>query len=65
MSNSISLIPCHCCGREFPSNLTWYVCDKCGYRICPFCLTRHKGRYGAGLKCSQCAFGLMRKRDGF
>ena len=55
-------IPCQCCGQEFPEHWNWYVCDKCGYRICPSCLAKHSGRYGAGYKCSQCAFGHMQRK---
>lgn len=56
-------IPCQCCGKEYPNTNTWYVCDKCGYRICPYCLSKHKGRYSTGgFKCSQCAFGYMKER---
>ena len=58
-------IPCQCCGREYPQTWSWYVCDKCGYRICVSCLGKHQGRYGAGFKCSQCAFGQMRKVDNY
>ena len=54
-------IPCQCCGREYPENWNWYVCDTCGYRICHPCLSRHRGPYGSGgFKCSQCAFGNMK-----
>lgn len=28
-------IRCMCCGREFPSNFSWYVCNVCGFRVCP------------------------------
>lgn len=55
------LIPCQCCGKQLPTDWNWFVCDKCGYRVCPSCLSRHKGRYSSGgFKCSQCAFGQMR-----
>lgn len=56
-------IRCQCCGREYPQNYDWYVCDKCGYRICPHCLTSHGigSRYGNGYKCSQCAYGHLDK----
>ncbi len=61
----MSLIPCQCCGREFPpTNWSWYVCDKCGYRICLHCLTKHKGRYSyGGSKCSQCMHGFLRLKQ--
>ena len=53
-------IRCMCCGKEYPANSNWYVCDSCSYRICPFCITRHRGLYGAGYKCSQCRWGMMK-----
>lgn len=56
----VNLIRCMCCGRELPSNWGWYVCDACGYRICPNCLNKHRGPFGVGFKCSQCRFGQMR-----
>lgn len=56
------LIPCQCCGKQLPQDWSWFVCDTCGYRICPFCLSSHRGPYGSGYKCSQCAFGHMQKK---
>ena len=55
-------IPCQCCGKQLPQDWTWYVCDTCGYRVCPSCLGSHRGPYGSGFKCSQCAFGHMHKK---
>lgn len=55
-------IPCQCCGQQYPQDWRWYVCDTCGYRICPSCLGRHSGPYGSGFKCSQCAFGHMKEK---
>ena len=51
-----------CCGKELPPSFNWYVCDKCGYRICPFCLNKHRGPYSSsgGFRCSQCQFGVLR-----
>lgn len=58
-----SFIPCQCCGKEYPLSWSWYICDKCGYRICPNCLSKHFGKYSSGgYKCSQCAFGKMKKK---
>ena len=55
------LIPCQNCGKEYPQNWSWVVCDKCGFRVCSLCLTRHSGAYSSGgYKCSRCAFGIMR-----
>ena len=57
-------IPCQCCGKQYPQEWSWYVCDTCGYRVCSFCLGVHKGPYGSGFKCSQCAFGHMKPKKG-
>ena len=54
-------IPCQCCGKQYPQEWSWYVCDTCGYRICSHCLGSHRGPYGAGYKCSQCAWGHMKR----
>ena len=35
------LIPCQNCGKEYPQNWSWVVCDKCGFRVCSLCLTSH------------------------
>lgn len=58
----MAFISCQNCGREYPSNWHWYTCDKCGFRICSSCLGAHKGKYGTGYKCSQCAFGQMKEK---
>lgn len=56
-------IPCQCCGNQLPPNWLWWVCNKCGFRVCPHCLGSHKGQYSnGGFKCSQCAFGQMEKK---
>lgn len=54
-------IPCQCCGKQFVAeSWTWYVCDKCGYRICTSCHGKHSGPYGhGGFKCSQCVNGQL------
>ena len=55
------LIPCQNCGKEYIGSWSWFICDKCGYRVCSFCLSKHKGKYSSGgYKCSQCAFGQMK-----
>ena len=41
-------IPCQNCHKEYSSDWRWYICDKCGFRICPSCLSYHKGKYGNG-----------------
>ena len=59
-----AVVTCQCCGREFFSNYPiWWICDKCGYRICAFCLTVHKGKYGSASKCSQCTSGWLKEKN--
>ena len=54
------LIPCENCSKEYAQNWVWYKCEKCGFRVCPNCLSNHKGKYSkGGFKCSRCAFGLL------
>jgi len=53
-------IPCMYCGTEYTETWLWYVCDKCGYRICSSCIGKHEGPYGNhSRKCSQCTFGYF------
>lgn len=58
---STVFIPCMNCGKQQTNNHNfWYVCDKCGYRICVSCVGRHEGPYGNhGKKCSQCMHGYL------
>jgi len=43
-----------------PRDWNWFVCDQCGFRVCPHCLGKHTGPYGnGGYKCSRCAFGHL------
>jgi NAD-dependent SIR2 family protein deacetylase len=53
-------IPCQHCGKTYPQYWKWFICDQCRFRVCPQCLSQHRGRYGQGFKCSKCAFGQMR-----
>ena len=46
-------IPCMNCGREFDQSWSWWVCDTCGYRICPSCFT--------SFKCPKCTWGHMKR----
>ena len=58
MSNC--LIPCQCCGHMLPQDYGWFVCDQCGFRVCPYCLSTHTGTYGnGGYKCSRCPNGHL------
>ena len=61
MSNNIT-VSCFCCGKQYPIHWMWYICDKCGYRVCASCLCRHSGTYNpnGGNKCSQCISGYLR-----
>lgn len=56
----MSLIPCQLCAKMYSESAKWYKCNTCGYRVCVFCLNKHKGKYGSGFKCSQCPFGRMK-----
>ena len=47
------IIPCMCCGRELPDDWSWWVCDTCGYRVCPSCFPSYK--------CPKCTWGHMKK----
>lgn len=62
---SSSFVSCFCCGGQFPVRWMWYVCDSCGYRVCPSCFTKHKGYYNpsGGGKCSQCVNGILRCKN--
>ena len=52
------LIPCQNCRKEYLPTWSWFVCDKCNFRICVSCLSTHSGKYSnGGYKCSQCTFG--------
>ena len=56
------LVTCQCCHRTMSDKGHWFVCDSCGYRICPSCLSSHSGPFSSGgYKCSQCAWGHMKK----
>jgi len=61
MTEKGNWIPCQCCGKQYVGeNWTWYICDKCGYRICMNCHSIHSGPYGhGGYKCSQCIMGQL------
>ena len=57
-------VSCFCCGNKYPVRWFWYICDKCGYRICPSCLGKHSGpcNSNGGVKCSQCYSGILRSK---
>lgn len=61
MTEKGHLIPCQCCGQQYDGeNWSWFVCDRCGYRICVKCQGIHSGPYGhGGYKCSQCMLGQL------
>ncbi len=57
------IIPCQNCRKQYPTTWHWYVCDKCGFRVCQACLGTHKGpQSGGSFKCSQCSFGRMEQK---
>ncbi len=61
-------IPCQECGKQYTEDWTWYVCDKCGYHICPSCFGGHSGPgngyNSGGYKCSQCQMGYLHFQHG-
>lgn len=57
----MTLIPCMHCKKEYGHKHTFFRCETCGFRVCAACLSKHKGQYGSGFKCSQCRFGKMKK----
>lgn len=61
-------IPCQECGKQYTEDWTWYVCDKCGYHICPSCFGDHSGPgngyNSGGYKCSQCQMGYLHFQHG-
>ena len=62
-------IPCQKCGRQYVNSHNWYVCDKCGYRICMSCFGSHSGPGNGyntgGFKCSQCQTGYLQLQHGY
>lgn len=46
-------IPCMNCGRMYDESWPWYICDTCGYRICPSCMN--------SFKCPKCTWGHMKR----
>ena len=61
-------IPCQKCGQQYADSNNWYVCDKCGYRICMSCFGSHSGPGNGyntgGYKCSQCQTGYLQLQHG-
>ena len=49
-------IPCQNCGDRYDQSWGWWVCDTCGYRICPSCLNK------IGFRCPQCTFGHFKMK---
>ena len=46
---------CQCCGEKYDQSWSWWVCDTCGYRICPKCFT--------SFKCPQCSWGHFQRKS--
>ncbi|RME88281.1 MAG: hypothetical protein D6785_01025 [Planctomycetota bacterium] len=60
----MAYIPCSWCKKEYPQKWVWFICEKCGYRVCQGCLSKHQGKYSkGGFKCSQCNFGQMKRKE--
>ena len=60
----MSIILCPNCGRQWDSGALWWVCECCGWKVCPFCMSegKQKGPYGVGVKCGYCPRGMMTQR---
>jgi hypothetical protein len=59
------LIPCQCCGHMLPKDWNWYICNQCGFRVCPHCQCKHTGPHSTGgFKCSQCPTGYLEMKSG-
>ena len=56
------VIPCNHCKKNMfpPPKAKWFICNLCNFRICPGCISKHKGPYGTGTKCSQCRQGFLK-----
>ena len=58
-------VACMNCGIENAKSSLWFVCPKCGFRVCASCLNSHSGRYGnGGYKCSHC-IGYLQQKQGW
>ena len=33
-------VPCQHCGKMLPQNWRWFICNTCGFRVCPHCLSK-------------------------
>ena len=56
------LIPCQWCKKQYNAKSTrWLICNKCSFRICVHCLSKHEDSKGSrkGFKCTQCSFGKL------
>ena len=50
-------IPCQKCGDRYDQSWGWWICDTCGYRICPSCLNK------IGFRCPQCIYGHFKRKS--
>jgi hypothetical protein len=55
----LATFQCQWCRTVFPDSWVWFVCNRCGHRVCASCLGQQNGRFGRGTKCGQCAHGTM------
>jgi len=47
-----------------PKDWNWYVCNQCGFRVCPHCQGKHTGPHSTGgFKCSQCPTGYLEMKS--
>ena len=47
---------CHKCEELHELESLWFACDTCNYSLCDNCY------FLEGAKCTQCAFGWMKKK---
>lgn len=59
----MALLYCQICRKQYPDTFLWYICDTCGFRVCPICMSsgRQQGPYGSGSKCGQCFQGRLKR----
>lgn len=58
----LNLIPCQWCKKQYNAKSTrWLICNKCNFRICVHCLSKHEDSKGnrKGFKCTQCSYGKL------
>lgn len=52
----ITYIPCQNCKDEYPKEIIWFVCDRCGFHICEQCNGEDND------KCHICTYGYLERK---